>query len=345
MLAAESLEERRKWVAALRASAEAELLAITPAGAAHGGVRSPTTVADEDIAALSDGEVERRLATGGASPTCIARGLAIVRSRNATCVDCGAPAPDWASINLGAVFCVACSGVHRSMGAHISKVRSLALDDWSPLHVALMMRLGNAAVNELFEAGLREGSRSPHRPSPTAASTSAPTRLSPDAPRSERERFITSKYAGRRWLLREALQTAVAAPLPADAEAAACARPSRMLAQLLLLGDVSSAASGADSGVLLAHMREAGEACDAVTLLLAAQWQAPLLVAVDVATAEGHPLACLARALRRSGRSRAAAAVMLEEVAHAAYSTAAERDRVIAVLLEMLSEGSVAGRV
>src|SRR5271163_4973829 len=42
------------------------------------------------------------------------------------------PDPDWASINLGILVCKECSGVHRSLGTHISKVRSLTLDKWAP---------------------------------------------------------------------------------------------------------------------------------------------------------------------------------------------------------------------
>ena len=38
--------------------------------------------------------------------------------------------PDWASINLGILVCIECSGIHRSLGVHVSKVRSLTLDKW-----------------------------------------------------------------------------------------------------------------------------------------------------------------------------------------------------------------------
>lgn len=38
--------------------------------------------------------------------------------------------PEWASINLGVLMCIECSGIHRNLGSHISKVRSLDLDEW-----------------------------------------------------------------------------------------------------------------------------------------------------------------------------------------------------------------------
>lgn len=47
---------------------------------------------------------------------------------NEFCADCGAPRPDWTSRNLGIMICQDCSGIHRSLGTHISKVRSLRLD-------------------------------------------------------------------------------------------------------------------------------------------------------------------------------------------------------------------------
>ncbi|KXJ80801.1 hypothetical protein RP20_CCG023446 [Aedes albopictus] len=56
-----------------------------------------------------------------------------IRSRvpgNGYCVDCDSPNPEWASLNLGVLMCIECSGVHRNLGSHISKVRSLGLDEW-----------------------------------------------------------------------------------------------------------------------------------------------------------------------------------------------------------------------
>lgn len=45
-------------------------------------------------------------------------------SGNDKCADCGKPEPDWASLNLGILVCIECSGVHRNLGVHISKVSS-----------------------------------------------------------------------------------------------------------------------------------------------------------------------------------------------------------------------------
>ncbi|XP_068153006.1 arf-GAP with coiled-coil, ANK repeat and PH domain-containing protein 2 isoform X1 [Drosophila tropicalis] len=71
---------------------------------------------------------------------------------NAQCCDCRGQDPRWASINLGITLCIECSGVHRSLGVHYSKVRSLTLDAWETENVKVMMELGNEVVNRIYEA-------------------------------------------------------------------------------------------------------------------------------------------------------------------------------------------------
>ncbi|CAN6551039.1 unnamed protein product [Malus baccata var. baccata] len=79
---------------------------------------------------------------------------------NDKCADCGAPEPDWASLNLGVLVCIECSGVHRNLGVHISKVRSLTLDVkvWEPSVINLFQSLGNAFANSVWEELLQSRS-------------------------------------------------------------------------------------------------------------------------------------------------------------------------------------------
>eukprot|EP00930_Biecheleria_cincta_P094324 TRINITY_DN8531_c0_g1_i2.p1 TRINITY_DN8531_c0_g1~~TRINITY_DN8531_c0_g1_i2.p1 ORF type:complete len:691 (+),score=93.26 TRINITY_DN8531_c0_g1_i2:23-2074(+) len=74
---------------------------------------------------------------------------------NKQCADCGAPDPDWASVNQGSLICIDCAGTHRSLGAHISKVKSTRLDTWKPEELeAFLSKGGNAEVNRrLLETG------------------------------------------------------------------------------------------------------------------------------------------------------------------------------------------------
>lgn len=93
---------------------------------------------------------------------------------NNFCCDCGSPNPRWASINLGITLCIGililkfisiyyshlyfseCSGIHRSLGVHYTKVRSLTLDDWEPEIIKVMAELGNTIVNKVYEANVPE---------------------------------------------------------------------------------------------------------------------------------------------------------------------------------------------
>eukprot|EP00736_Rhodelphis_marinus_P000416 Rmarinus@m.22051 len=76
---------------------------------------------------------------------------------NGTCADCGTANPDWASVNLGILVCIQCSGIHRSLGTHLSKVRSRTLDTriWTPELGALFSALGNRRVNSVLEYTLQ----------------------------------------------------------------------------------------------------------------------------------------------------------------------------------------------
>ena len=70
---------------------------------------------------------------------------------NHVCADCGAADPEWASLNLGVIVCIECSGVHRQLGVHISKMRSLKLDVkvWTEPLLHVFSCLGNETCNEV----------------------------------------------------------------------------------------------------------------------------------------------------------------------------------------------------
>lgn len=103
---------------------------------------------------------------------------------NKYCVDCDAKGPRWASWNLGVFLCIRCAGIHRNLGVHISRVKSVNLDSWTPEQVVSLEQMGNSRARAVYEALLPDGFRRPQTDSAL-------------------ESFIRAKYEHKKYLARE----------------------------------------------------------------------------------------------------------------------------------------------
>jgi stromal membrane-associated protein len=100
---------------------------------------------------------------------------------NKTCSDCKRNKhPRWASWNLGVFICIRCSGIHRGMGTHISRVKSVDLDTWTDEQLESVLKWGNTRANKYWESKLAPG----HVPSEAKI-----------------ENFIRTKYESKRWVM------------------------------------------------------------------------------------------------------------------------------------------------
>jgi len=204
---------------------------------------------------------------------------------NSRCVDCESPNPDWASLNLGVLVCIECSGIHRNLGSHISRVRSLDLDEWPPGHIAVMTSLGNYIANSVWEARTPPGHRKP----------------GPDSTREDKERYIQAKYDRKEWIaalpsphspaqsLVDAIcrcdmaevSLALSHCKPEDVNSSVSPRDARTplhlaaalgnlpIAQLLIWANSNVVATDHEGRTCVSHARSSG-ALDVVALLIAA---------------------------------------------------------------------------
>uniref|UniRef100_A0A8C7LAL1 ArfGAP with SH3 domain, ankyrin repeat and PH domain 1a n=1 Tax=Oncorhynchus kisutch TaxID=8019 RepID=A0A8C7LAL1_ONCKI len=97
---------------------------------------------------------------------------------NEICCDCGASEPKWLSTNLGILTCIECSGIHREMGVHISRIQSMELDKLGSSELLLAKNIGNSSFN-----GIMEGNIPCPSPKPT-----------PSSDMTVRKEYINAKY-------------------------------------------------------------------------------------------------------------------------------------------------------
>ncbi|VDK47732.1 unnamed protein product [Anisakis simplex] len=103
---------------------------------------------------------------------------------NKYCADCEAKQPRWASWNLGVFLCIRCAGIHRNLGVHLTKIKSVNLDSWTAEQVQSMRVMGNAKAKAVYEAELPDHFRRPQTDQAL-------------------ESFIRAKYEHKRYMLKD----------------------------------------------------------------------------------------------------------------------------------------------
>ncbi|GAM20843.1 hypothetical protein SAMD00019534_040180 [Acytostelium subglobosum LB1] len=182
VLQAESEEERDRWVTAIQEAISNSLNSQTLD-------KRTGNMSSSGVTQL--GKSNANLPTPSQTPDEINQQVVRIIQKaagNNVCADCTSADPDWASINMGVLICKGCSGVHRSLGTHISKVRSLTLDKWSPESIYFMREVGNSKFNVIYEHSLSDQVK--------------PTEK---CDRAVKEAYIKAKYQTRDFMIKSTL--------------------------------------------------------------------------------------------------------------------------------------------
>jgi hypothetical protein len=99
------------------------------------------------------------------------------------CTDCDAEGPTWCSINWLCLICIDCSGVHRSLGVQISKIRSLRLDNLEPELTELIDIMKQEKINKVLEEMIKIYDKP-----------------KPNSLYNEKEVYITNKYKVKKFI-------------------------------------------------------------------------------------------------------------------------------------------------
>lgn len=148
--------------------------------------KSEATKAVSRYASTEDKPAYKRNESTDTEPSALLQRIRNADEGNKVCADCGSDNKvDWCSINLGVLLCIECSGIHRSLGTHISKVRSLTLDTaaFTPDIIEVLLLVGNRVSNMIWEAKLDRF-----------------LKPSPHSTRDQRLHFITAKYSDRTYV-------------------------------------------------------------------------------------------------------------------------------------------------